>query len=163
MNLPLQHPGLIEDEDVKTFLAAIKAGDTYSAAATKAGWSLSAMMHRMAHPRWADKFAKAKQVGAVARADKVDQRFDRWVDEDNAPAATRIAWAKRWHPAYRDRVEITGAYGGPIEVSQAERDLDLLPTAELERMLLEMRSRHQLPQPQVEDEVEGEFEPLEAA
>lgn len=117
---------LIDDTDLNTFLEAIRAGDTQTVAARKVGWSLTALLRRLKRDdELAKAFAEAKEIGIVARADQIDQEMDEWVHEEGASASLRIARAKRWHPGYRDRVDVTQTVEHRGELSpQVQRMLE---------------------------------------
>lgn len=110
----MAHPALIDREELDLFLESVANGDTMTAASKKIGWSLTAIRNRIDRdPRLSERFAAARNVGTHKRADKVDERFDTWIDEQNASPAIRIVWAKRWNPAYREKVEVSGAFVPP--------------------------------------------------
>lgn len=126
----MPHPGLIDAQDVRTFLDAVRAGDTQTNAAKKAGWSLVQLRRKLDRDDdLAKEFADARQTGALARADTVDQRFDEWIDDPKCAPALRIVWAKRWHPGYREKIEVSGAYVAPQGVKQSEWQLDMAKVA----------------------------------
>ena len=122
----MAHPALIEKQELDLFLDAVRAGDTMTVAAKKAGWSLNALRNRIDRdPDLSERFAEARGVGTHARADLVDEKFDAWVDEEKASPAIRIVWAKRWNPGYREKVEVTGAFVPPAQKDEDDWTVNL--------------------------------------
>ncbi len=120
------HPALIDEQEIAVFLDAVRAGDTQTVAARKAGWSLNALKRRLTKDeKLSERYADAKGTGTHARADLVDERFDGWVDDDKCAPALRIVWAKRWHPGYRERIEVAGTYGGTSRAGNEEWHVDM--------------------------------------
>lgn len=122
----MSHPGLIDEQDVATFLDAVRAGDTMTVAARKAGWSLNALRRKLDRDEnLSERFADARATGTHARADQVDEAFDAWVQDPKCAPALRIVWGKRWNPGYREKVELVGAFTGPQTVKDDDWQLDM--------------------------------------
>src|SRR6266498_5844685 len=111
--------------DCRVFLERIAAGDTFAQAAEAVGTKPGAFYSRTTKgnavydPVFAEALGDALQERALLKADVVDEKFDAWIQSDECAPALRLAWAKRWHPAYREKqqVEVTGAGGGAVEVA----------------------------------------------
>lgn len=106
-----------------------------STAAKQLGFTMSAF-------RRADRarHAESLDLSREARGHYVDEKVERWVDApETASDAVKLAWAKRWQPAYAgpNRVEITGADGGPLEIGHEER----LTLADVATFAAQLRSR----------------------
>ena len=61
--------------------------------------------------------AEILETGREIRAGVADERMERWAVADDAPPAIRLAWARRHNRAYSDKLELTGADGGKVEVT----------------------------------------------
>ena len=88
------------------------AGEESSTAARSLGHTSSAF-RRVNSERHAECLAASRE----ARAGAVDEQMEKWAIADDAPPAIRLAWARRWNPAYSNRVELTGANEGPVRVT----------------------------------------------
>lgn len=91
----------------------LAAGQEPSAAAMAVGYT-SSQFRRLDPGRHRALLDMSHQ----ARAELVDRTFDDWALAEDAAVPIRLAWAKRWNPAYSDKstVEMTGPAGGPVEV-----------------------------------------------
>lgn len=91
----------------------LAAGQEPSAAAMAVGYTSS--QFRRLDP---DRHRALLDMSHHARAELVDRTFDDWALAEDAATPIRLAWAKRWNPAYTDKatVEMTGPEGGPVEV-----------------------------------------------
>lgn len=91
----------------------LAAGQEPSAAAMAVGYT-SSQFRRVDSERHRELLNMSHQ----ARAELVDRTFDDWALAGDAAVPIRLAWAKRWNPAYSDKatVEMTGPQGGPLEV-----------------------------------------------
>lgn len=83
-----------------------------SIAARELGFTASAF--RRANP---ERHAECLATSRESRAGVVDERMELWALADDAPPAILLAWARRWNPAYTNRVALTGAGGGAVSVS----------------------------------------------
>lgn len=92
----------------------LAAGQEPSAAAMAVGYT-SSQFRRVDSERHRELLNMSHQ----ARAELVDRTFDDWALAGDAAVPIRLAWAKRWNPAYSDKatVEMTGPQGGPLEVN----------------------------------------------
>lgn len=64
-----------------------------------------------------DRHAELLALSREARAEHVDRTVERWATtSEDAPVPIRLAWMKRWNPAYADKAHVVGADGGPVEV-----------------------------------------------
>jgi len=99
--------------DWKRWEDRLAAGQEPSAAAMAVGYTSS--QFRRVDP---DRHRALLDMSHQARAELVDRTFDDWALADDAAVPIRLAWAKRWNPAYTDKatVEMTGPEGGPVEV-----------------------------------------------
>lgn len=122
----MPHPALIEPEDINRFLDAVRAGETLVKAAAAANFSLSAIRNRIERDdQLSERYALARQEGAVAKASQVDTRVEELVYAENPAPSTVALWAKRYHPGYRDKVEVVGAYTGPQTAEKRAMVVDL--------------------------------------
>lgn len=64
-------------------------------------------------------------AGRTARAEFADEKGDEWALADDASDQIRIAWLKRHNPEWSgaQKVELSGADGGPIEVEDRSASL----------------------------------------
>lgn len=99
--------------DWKRWEDRLAAGQEPSAAAMAVGYTSS--QFRRINP---GRHRALLDMSHQARAELVDRTFDDWALADDAAVPIRLAWAKRWNPAYTDKatVEMTGPEGGPVEV-----------------------------------------------
>lgn len=96
-------------------------GEEPSSAAKAEGQTCSAF--KRADPV---RHGEALAMSRETRGHYVDERVEKWVDDpEQASDAVKLAWAKRWQPAYNGntRVEVTGADGAPIEIEDRSASL----------------------------------------
>ena len=107
----MAHPGLIEATDLERYFDAIRKGETLVKAAAAANFSLSALRNRIARdPKLQEREAEARNEGAIVKAAQVDTKIEELVYVENPNASIVLGWAKRYHPGYREKVEVVGAY-----------------------------------------------------
>lgn len=92
----------------------LAAGQEPSAAAMAVGYTSS--QFRRLDP---DRHRALLDMSHHARAELVDRTFDDWALAEDAATPIRLAWAKRWNPAYTDKatVEMTGGHTSQVEVT----------------------------------------------
>lgn len=114
----VDHPALIDRAELDEFFRLVRGGLARAKAAEAAtGMRLASVERRVERLQLLDEYVDALEDARRARADMVDARFDEWVNEEKCSPALRIVWAKRWNHSYRERVEVTGADGGPLRVA----------------------------------------------
>ena len=92
---------------------ALENGEEPSTAAAALGLTCSAFKRADA-----GRHGAALLASRVARGHFADRMAEAWAMAENASDSMRIAWLKRWQPAFGgQRVEVTGADGGPVEMS----------------------------------------------
>lgn len=122
----VEYAGLMTPEDMSKFLERVQAGDTLTKAAAAINWSLASVLNRINRDeKLSERYAQARTVGAVAKADQVDGRMEELVYADSPNAAIVNRWAGRHHPGYRERTEIIGAYTGPQHAGQRSMPVDM--------------------------------------
>lgn len=134
----MPHPGLITDDDFQAFLdrlAGSKTGSmTLTHAARLGGFTWPNFRHRIGgDPGWRDRFEQVWQERQQQLADRVDDRIDKLVMQDDPAPSTVALWAKRHNPAYRDKVEVSGPAGGAIPVETRTMNVDLAEVARIMR------------------------------
>lgn len=99
--------------DFDRWEARLLAGEEPSSAARAEGHTASAF--RRTNP---ERHAAALELGREARAGYADERGEKWALDPEASDSMRLAWLKRWNNAWdgRQKVELTGAEGGPVEL-----------------------------------------------
>lgn len=121
------HPALLDQGEVREYINLVRGGTARSKAARAvADCTARTIENRIEALGLTDTFLDALEDGRRERADLVDDRMDTWVDQEECSPTLRIAWAKRWNPAYRDKVEHTGDGGGPIRVDQRTMVVDMV-------------------------------------
>ena len=90
------------DAIVPQLMDALAAGDTVTSAAETLGIPRSDAYRLVTSDAWAAQFSDARRAGAMARADRAQQRLDALADQEAAPDRTRIdaarwsAWHAQW-------------------------------------------------------------------
>jgi hypothetical protein len=99
--------------DFDRWEALLLAGQEPSTAAKSLGHTCSAF--RRADPA---RHAELLELSREARGANADERGEKWALDQGASDQMRLAWLKRWQPAWAglQKVEVTGADGGPVEV-----------------------------------------------
>jgi len=119
------------------FLVALSECGNVSRACEISGMSrLTAYRYRKARPKFADEWEKAKKIGAEALEDEAIRRAHEGVDDPVFHRGEPCGVVRRYSDTllifllkgampekYRDnsRLEMTGADGGPVEISDADR------------------------------------------
>ena len=140
----MPHPALVDDF-IDELLEQVRAGKTVTAALRGTGLGPNLFYQRLkTNPDLSRRYAEALQTRAGVKADKVDDLMWEVANGETPPSAVLIAVAKRWNPAYRDKLEITpGPEAGSLETASLE---------ELRRMLAEAKGE---PQPEIESAEHG--------
>lgn len=104
--------GTPSPSDWERWETALERGAEPSTAAGELGLTCSAFKRQDA-----GRHGAALLASRVARGHFADKQAELWALAEGASDSMRIAWLKRWQPAFGgQRVEVTGAEGGPVEI-----------------------------------------------